>query len=145
MNDAIQAALAPLAAFWIALDGITKMTQFVNGMREVIIMGVKDEIVLSLNHRKAMFYDWKLTMIGFIGATFMFSGVVFSLADLATQAAIGIYAVSVGICLGAVLFVLCGISDYRAISLALKETHSEGMFTQQNHAPDAPKARASDG
>ena len=119
MNEAIQAALAPLAAFWIALDGVIKMTKFVNDMRETIIFGVRDKAELSLHHRQAMFVDWKLSMVSFVGATFFFSGIVFSLADIVPKASIGIYGVSLSVLLGSVLFTICGVSDYRAIKLAL--------------------------
>ena len=121
VKSAVEVVLAPLAAFWVSLDGMMKMVTFVNGMRDVIIAGVKDGIELSINHRRAIFTDWKLSMVGFVGTDVLLSGVVFSLAELVPDVRWGIYAVSLAVLIGAILFVLCGASDYKAINSALSQ------------------------
>jgi len=121
VTNAVEVVLAPLAAFWVLLDGMMKMVTFVNGMRDVIITGVKDGVELSNNHRRAIFTDWKLSMVGFVGTDVLLSGVVFSLAKLVPDVRWGIYAVSLAVLIGAILFVFCGVSDYKAINSALSK------------------------
>jgi hypothetical protein len=127
MNETIQAALAPLAAFWIALEGFIKAANFVNGMRDTIILGVLGTSQLSFHHRQAIFTDWQLSVVGFISAGIMFSFIVFSLSGLAPRATIGIYAVALNTFLGAVLFLICSVSDYRAIRHALRQVESSEL------------------
>ena len=120
MNETIQIVLAPLAAFWVAMEGFNKTATFVNGMRDTIMSGVMGSTQLTLHHRQAMFVDWRLSIIGFIVADIIFSAIIFSLAGIAQKVAIGIYGVALSTFLGAILFIICGISDYRAIKHTLE-------------------------
>src|SRR6266446_2849446 len=75
--DTIQSALLPLGAFWITFSALQSAASFVNEMRETIVTGYKGNQVLTVRHRKAMFFDWRLAMVGTIIAAFTFSGLIF--------------------------------------------------------------------
>lgn len=124
MNDQIQAALAPLGAFWIALEAMMKIASFVNAMRDTIMIGELNKTPLTLQHRQAIFVDWQLTMVGFILADAVFSFVLYSLADVVSQAKIAMYGVAFTTFIGAIIFTACGIFDYKAIKRTLGQTNS---------------------
>lgn len=132
MHETIQAVLAPLASFWVVLEGYMKATSFVNNMRETIITGVIGSTQLTIEHRKAIFVDWCLSMIGFMISNTLFAWVIASLAKLVPKGAEGIYGVALITFLGVLLFLVCGISDFRAIRYALKCE----QLKIQNNSPD---------
>ena len=119
MTETIQAVLAPLSAFWVVMEGVMKASNFVNIMRDTIISGVQSGTQLTLHHRKAIFVDWCLSMLGFVISNLLLSGVIFSFAKLVPSVATGIYGVFLITFLGAILFIICGISDYKAIKHVL--------------------------
>jgi len=124
MNEIeIGTVLAPLAAFWVALEGFMKAATFANGMRDTIISGVQGTSKLTLAHRKTMFLDWRASMMAFILAAFMFAFIVVLLAlDLdpnESYARYGVYGVVAFTSLGGILFAITGFFDYRTISESL--------------------------
>jgi hypothetical protein len=128
--EKIQIVLAPLASFWLAMEGFMKATTFMNGMRETIISGVIGDHKLTIFHRETIFVDWCLSMIGFIISNTMLSIVIFLLSELVDGAQFAILAVALTTFLGAILFMICGISDYRAISRTLRHAKRDSKHEE---------------
>ena len=127
--DILQSAFLPLGAFWIALQTITSSVTFVNGMRETIVTGQYDGNPLSVRHRYAIRYDWILSMCGITLMLLTFSVVIFWLAysqAFTTGEEISVAMIIVGVAtfFGGILFILCGISDYRLIQWTLRDAVS---------------------
>ena len=128
----IQAWLAPLAGFWIIWDSLLKAAATVNGMRETIVSGQIGTISLTPEHRRAIFWDWQLSMAGTIFAAFLF-GVLIAwignhLVASSSTAAVGqlMWGVSSLPFLGGSMFILCGISDWKLITQALTRADKGG-------------------
>jgi hypothetical protein len=126
MSDLIQGALAPLAAFWVALDGFMKAATFANGIRDTIIIGAKDGEKLTLEHRTAMCLDWSVSTAALVVASFLFSAIVYHLgvglvrSSSRKDTAYGAYAIAAFTLLGGVLFMVSGISDFLTIRGSLR-------------------------
>lgn len=121
------AAIAPIGAFWVAFQNLWSAAKFVNEIRETIVTGRHGGADLSLEHRKALFFDWQLSMAGTILAALVFGSITFWLGDYiesnasepiskigtATQF-VAAFPFLVAFCFG-----LCGASDIRLIRHAL--------------------------
>lgn len=131
-KEQIALALAPLAAFWVAFQCLWSAAKFVNDMRETIVIGRLNSEPLDLHHRRTIYFDWKLTMMGTITAAVMFGGITFWIGLLFTRAAdtllheVGILLLCVSAFpwLVALCYIVCGVSDSRLISSALREAIS---------------------
>jgi hypothetical protein len=75
-------ALAPLAAFWVALDGFLKIAAFTNGLRDSILSGKIGANDITLAHKRVLYIDWKLTMAGYTGTVVVFGFILLRLAEL---------------------------------------------------------------
>ncbi|MFM9046970.1 MAG: hypothetical protein ACKOOH_04830 [Cyanobium sp.] len=107
-------AIAPLAAFWVALDGFLKIAAFTNGLRDSILSGKIGSNDITLAHKRVLYIDWKLTMAGYTGTVVVFGFILLGLAGL-TGSKVPIQGLAFTVFVGAILFVICGIHDSRAI------------------------------
>lgn len=124
-KEDLEMFLLPLAGFWAIFDSLSKAIESVNRMRETILIGQMDGKRLTLEHRKAMFLDWCLTMTGVIGASVLFSGIVFwiqhhvkthpHVSEISTL----LVCVALFPLISAFFFVVCGVSDFKLIHKTL--------------------------
>lgn len=129
--DIIQVAFLPLGAFWIALKTLLDTAGFANNMRELIVTGYQGTNQLGLKHRKAIFVDWCLTMMGAIVAAFVFSVLMILIANYITidstvsnasnleKASYALVLVGITVFLCGVFFIICGVSDFKLIHATL--------------------------
>jgi len=82
MNDmgALEAVVLPLATFWVVVSTMQSAATFVNGLREQVVTGGNERCAYTLAHRKALYLDWQLSMLGTIAAAFGFSGLIVAVA-----------------------------------------------------------------
>jgi len=115
------AVFLPLAGFWVVFDSLNKATQFVNSLRDTIVTGVSGGTKLSTEHKKALLYDWRLSMMGTVFACFLFASILIFIGehlfwDVATRgAAAMLFGTSSFPFFSGIFFVLCGISDQKLI------------------------------
>ena len=122
----------PLASFWAAFNSLIKAADFVNGIRDVVITGSKNQVTLTPRLRKAMLFDWFLSMFGTIFTCVAFSAIIawmgFYIDDKTGETAVAqiMWLVAAFPGAGGLLFVLCGISDFRAMTHAINCTLNPG-------------------
>jgi hypothetical protein len=133
MDQTVQAAFLSLAGFWTVFKTIMEAAAAVNKLRESIISGAVDKEKISMEHRRGMYTDWRLSMIFVVATSFIFGLSIFwvaykvheasgSIADAALPlSASGLVAV-----LGGISFIWCGISDNQVICAALSKADAEG-------------------
>jgi hypothetical protein len=115
------AVFLPLAGFWVVFDSLNKATQFVNSLRDTIVTGVSGGTELSTEHKRALLYDWRLSMVGTVFACFLFAGILIFIGEhlywaAATKgAAEMLFGTSSFPFFSGVFFVLCGVSDQKLI------------------------------
>jgi hypothetical protein len=130
MNGELGVELAVfLGGFWAATKSLLDASAFVNDLRDTVTMGVKGHHSLSLRHRKALRLDWLLTMFGAVAFPLAFSGILFAVAGSVDEKQELVHAVLHVVAyiplIGSLLFVICGISDWRLMSDAIKNAKSE--------------------
>ena len=112
-------AIAPLAAFWVALDGFLKIAAFTNGLRDSILSGKIGANDITLAHKRVLYIDWKLTMAGYTKTVVVFGFILLRLAEL-TGSKVSIQGLAFTVFVGAILFVICGIHDSQAIRQCIR-------------------------
>src|SRR5260370_14997587 len=70
MKDAPYIAI--LAGLWANWNSVIQAARFVNDLRESVVTGQKGNRHLTLAHRRAMRFDWLLTMAGAIAVSVVF-------------------------------------------------------------------------
>lgn len=128
MNNlgAVETAVLPLATFWVIVSTLQSAATFVNTMREQVVSGGSDRRLFTLAHRRAIYLDWQLSMLGTIAAAFGFAGLVFAIAHRLEHVPGGatmepiLWVVALFPLLGGALFIVCGISDRRLMRMALE-------------------------
>lgn len=119
-----QVAVLPLGAFWAIFNSLISAGKFINEMRETVITGIKENCTLTPEHRKAIFLDWRLSMIGVVTGNFTYSFITFWIAfHLKGQVDyvwFPIMIVGIITLFGAFLFIICGISDWNLIQKILR-------------------------
>lgn len=126
MSDGISLSVIPIATFWAAFNSLFRAAEFVNGIRDTVIIGKKDNVILSESLRNAMLFDWVLSMVGAIALSLLFAAVIiwmgFYILNMSetSQIAYALWMIGSAPILGAVLFVCCGISDFRAMRQAIQ-------------------------
>ena len=135
MNE-IGVALVPLAAFWASFNSLLQAAQFVNTIRDTVVMGTKDSRQIPVRIRKAMRFDWLLSMAGTIVASFLFAGILFWMAGHIGSSGIGVAravaAVGVFPALSGLLFIVCGINDNRVMQSAIAEAEEAEYTARAN-------------
>jgi hypothetical protein len=127
-QDAMQLALF-LAGIWAATNAMLSASGFVNDLRDTVVLGAKSGTKLTARHRRVLMYDWLLTMLGAIVFPLMYSAflaVVVCAGDrgvpLFRVVLLGVASVPA---LGSMLFLLCGIADWRLMRAAAAHFESE--------------------
>ncbi|HVT60343.1 MAG TPA: hypothetical protein VHR45_18365 [Thermoanaerobaculia bacterium] len=130
MKDAPYIAI--LAGVWANWNSVIQAARFVNDLRESVVTGQKGNRHLTLDHRRAMRFDWLLTMAGAIAVSVVFGvillGIVLASVPASDRILKGVLLL-LGLTpiLGAVLFVLCGVNDWRLMGKALAAHHNEHL------------------
>ena len=91
-----------------------KIAAFTNGLRDSILSGKIGANDITLAHKRVLYIDWKLTMAGYTGTVVVFGFILLRLAEL-TGSKVSIQGLALSVFVGAILFVICGIHDSRAI------------------------------
>src|SRR5687768_17441824 len=129
----LEAAVLPLATFWVIVSTIQSAATFVNNMREQVVTGGSERCSFTLAHRRALFLDWKLSMLGTIASAFGFAGLIVVVAQQlskmpgATAVVSIFYAVAAFPALGGLLFIVCAVSDIKLMNRALREAAAEAI------------------
>lgn len=127
-TNLIQLAVLPLASFWAMFTSLISAAKFVNDIRDTIISGQKDKCDMSIEHRRGLFMDWLLSMIGIIVGCIGFATVTYwmgtyierNVTKELAEVALALKLVAMLPAIGAVLFIACGITDTKLIVKALK-------------------------
>jgi hypothetical protein len=125
LESATQFALF-LAGIWAATKAMLDATAFVNALRDTVVIGRKDGETLTHSHRRTLRNDWLLTMIGAVLFPAMYSAFLFVItfagtADLAVPFQFVLGGVACIPLIGSVLFVICGVGDWRLMQQALEK------------------------
>lgn len=146
MNDELGIEVAVfLVGFWAATKSLLDASAFVNDLRDTVTIGVKGDQSLSLAHRKALRLDWLLTMFGAVGFPLAFSGILFAVAASVDEALKLVHAVLHIVAyiplIGSLLFVICGISDWRLMNDAIRKAKPGACRHRNSAEPKASTGR----
>jgi hypothetical protein len=113
-----------LAGFWAATTSMLNASKFVNDLRDTVVIGRKDGKDLLLPHRRVLAYDWLLTMSGAVAFPLMYSVFLMVVVFAGGQGGnppiqIALYGIACVPALGSLLFLLCGIADWRLMRSAM--------------------------
>lgn len=123
MEEGIKLLAIPLGAFWLAFSSLLNAAQFVNDVRDTVVLGRKGDSVLSTHHRRAMQGDYYRAMLGVILAAFAFAFIIgwsgyalhkFRVDALLPMMVAALFPFGIG-----VLFIGCIRSDRRVMREAL--------------------------
>jgi hypothetical protein len=122
-------SLIPLAVFWASFNSLIKAAEFVNSIRDDILSGMKNGSILSIKAKQAMLFDWILAMIGTVVTSVTFALVILWMGDYVSEndfpdVGLAISSQAVVPVLGTFLFILCGISDYKAMRHEMENSKS---------------------
>jgi hypothetical protein len=134
--------LTPVAGLWVVHNAMIVSAKFVNNMRETIATGYYEDRILSVDHKRAMLIDWTLSMGGLVATCFLFSGILLSACVWVPMEpflkwsiiAIGVYPI-----LGALLFGVCAVWDYKLMRKKINETprhNDEGRSAMAGARPE---------
>ena len=118
-------SLIPLGAFWTLFSALMDAGSFANGIRDSVVIGRIDGVLLTLPHRQSMFLDWQLTMCGIIAGALLFGAIIIWMSlhirRHAAKRSLWLVTFLVGVFPLAVagLFATCAVSDYRLIIAVL--------------------------
>jgi hypothetical protein len=130
LESATQLALF-LAGIWAATKAMLEATAFVNALRDTVVIGRKDGETLTHSHRRTLRNDWLLTMIGAVLFPIMYSAFLFVIifagtADVPMPFRLVLGGVACIPIFGSVLFVICGVGDWRLMQQALRKQEGGG-------------------
>jgi hypothetical protein len=113
-----------LAGIWAATSSMLTASAFVNDLRDTVVIGIKNDERLSPMHRRVLVYDWLLTMSGAVAFPLMYSAFLIVVVLAGGPGAprpfqIVLLGVAVVPALGSLLFLLCGIADWRLMRSAM--------------------------
>ena len=122
----IELALIPLGSFWVTYNSLLATAKFVNEMRDRVLVGHTEGVMLTLAHRRALVWDWVLSMSAAVGGAAFFAIVIWWTAGLlaasgVSQVALIIRFVSVFPAFCGFLYLCCGVSDFRLMRKVLRQ------------------------
>jgi hypothetical protein len=120
-----------LGTIWTLSKGMLDASDFVNKLRDAVVIGYKDGKQLSLRHRRVLRMDWALTMAGTVLFPLVYAVLLGALARHFEGAANlakfhGLVSVLSAVpVIGSLLFVACGVIDWRLMEATLQEAEHE--------------------
>lgn len=127
-----------LGGIWAAGKSMLDASAFVNDLRDSVVVGEKDGQALSLRHRRVLRIDWLLTMIGTVSFPIVYSTLLYVIASRLKPVLDNLYSVLLVVCavplIGSVLFIVCGVLDWRLMCAAIDDASESRIVVPSQHA-----------
>ena len=85
--DTLQVAILPLVAWWVTFKALFDTGSYLNKLRESVVTGYANGQPISFEHRRAIFFDWRICNVSLLLSAFMYSGINFWIAWYISEAA----------------------------------------------------------
>jgi len=152
--DGLAFAALPLASFWAMYNSLLSASEFVNNLRDAVLSGRLGGNGISPSHRRVLFWDWILCMIGTGSACLAFAGIIAFSGYFACQSGVlgkagdeipllmsrALYVTAGTPIIGFGILIACGVSDYRHMKEAMQLLAAPPVAPPRAKPPAAPVA-----